>query len=72
VPRFDPTKRRVLIRGLRDLGFTGPHTGTRHQFMSKGDLDVRIPNPHGSDIGEELLREILRQAGIDRDTWERM
>jgi len=39
------------------------------QFMIKDQLKVRIPNPHQSDIGEGLLKEILRQAKISVDKW---
>jgi predicted RNA binding protein YcfA (HicA-like mRNA interferase family) len=38
--------------------------------MHKGGLGVRIPNPHGDDIGTGLIAEILRQAGVSRDEWE--
>jgi hypothetical protein len=37
--------------------------------MIKGDLVLTIPNPHGSDIGVDLLTRILRQAGISRTDW---
>jgi hypothetical protein len=40
--------RRELIRRFRTLGFEGPISGGRHQFMKKGALKVRIPNPHKS------------------------
>jgi predicted RNA binding protein YcfA (HicA-like mRNA interferase family) len=66
-----PISRRDLIRRFRSLGFTGPISGGRHQFMQKGSLKVRIPNPHKSgSIHASLLREILRQAGIQLDDWE--
>jgi len=39
--------------------------------MIRGTLRLRIPNPHGGDISVALLSEILRQAGITRDEWER-
>ncbi|OGR95013.1 MAG: hypothetical protein A2V88_10060 [Elusimicrobia bacterium RBG_16_66_12] len=64
-----PLKRRELIRRLRDTGFKGPYSGSKHQFLVRGTLKLRIPNPHEGDIGEPLLREILRQAGIDPKTW---
>lgn len=70
MPRWGPIPRRELIRGLRALGFDGPYSGGRHQFMAKGDLVLTIPNPHGSDIGVGLLARVLRQAGITRDEWE--
>jgi predicted RNA binding protein YcfA (HicA-like mRNA interferase family) len=64
-----PISRGDLIRRLRALGFEGPFAGAKHHFMRRQDRTVRIPNPHGSDIGVPLLREILRQAGIDLSEW---
>jgi len=40
--------------------------------MVKGELKLALPNPHQSDIGRDFLARILRQAGIDRDEWERL
>ncbi len=37
--------------------------------MKKGKLKVRVPNPHGEDIGVDLLKRILRQAGISEEEW---
>jgi hypothetical protein len=61
-----------MIQALRKLGFDGPFSGKRHQFMLKGTLRLRIPNPHQGDISADLLAEILRQGGIDRVTWEQL
>jgi predicted RNA binding protein YcfA (HicA-like mRNA interferase family) len=72
MPRFGPIKRQDLIRLLKQLGFAGPYSGGRHQFMVKGDVTLRIPNPHQSDIGKELLMRILRQAKIDKNEWEKL
>ncbi len=72
MPPFGPVKRSNLIRNSRLLGFEGPYSGSRHQFMVRGDVTVRLPNPHQGDIGRELLARILRQAGIDRSTWEQL
>ena len=38
--------------------------------MSKGDISLRIPNPHEGDIGHEFLARILRQAKISREEWD--
>jgi hypothetical protein len=38
MPAWKPVKRRVLITMLRRIGFTGPYTGGRHEFMQKGSL----------------------------------
>jgi predicted RNA binding protein YcfA (HicA-like mRNA interferase family) len=70
VPSFGPISRRKLISTFRKLGFDGPYSGGRHQFMIRRDVTVRIPNPHGRDIGVALLTRILRQAGISREEWE--
>jgi len=72
MPRMGPVSRANLIRCLRRLGFTGPNLGARHQFMAKGALKVRIPNPHAGDITVGLLQRILRQAGISKAQWEQL
>ena len=70
MPHLGPIKRRELITCLRRLGFDGPYSGGKHQFMVKDTLRLRIPNPHQSDIGPGLLRQILREADIDLAEWE--
>ena len=72
MPVFGPIRRQELIRVLRQLGFDGPFSGTRHQFMVRGALRLRVPNPHQSDIDRDLLAELLRQAEITRDEWEQV
>jgi predicted RNA binding protein YcfA (HicA-like mRNA interferase family) len=72
VPAFGPIKRRELIHYFRQLGFEGPYSGGKHQFMVKGSIAVHIPNPHQGDIGRELLTRILRQARIDKEEWEKL
>jgi len=54
---------------MQALGFTGPFSGRKHQFMVRKNRIVRIPNPHQSDISAGLVSEILRQADITRDEW---
>ena len=67
---FGPIKRRELIACLRRLGYSGPYAGGRHEFMLRGQASVTIPNPHGSDIGPNLLGKVLRQANVTREEWE--
>jgi predicted RNA binding protein YcfA (HicA-like mRNA interferase family) len=38
-----PLKRRDFIRKLRALGFNGPFSGTRHQFMVLSQHRQTIP-----------------------------
>jgi predicted RNA binding protein YcfA (HicA-like mRNA interferase family) len=66
-----PISRRELIRRFRSIGFTGPNSGGRHQFVVKGELKVRIPNPHKGNFDWSLVKEILRQAGIKASDWDK-
>ena len=72
MPRLGPIKREELVLYLRALGFEGPYSGRKHQFMIKGVVRLRIPNPHQRDIGKELLSRILKQAGIAKEIWEKL
>ena len=70
MPKPGPVSRSDLIANLRRLGFVGPISGAKHQFMIKGRLRVRIPNPHGAALSVGLLGKILSEAGIGRKQWE--
>ena len=72
MPRFGPLKRAELLKYLTVLGFEVPYSGGKHQFVIRGMLRLRLPNPHQEDIGKELLSRILKQAGVDKDTWEKL
>ncbi|MHB8914117.1 MAG: type II toxin-antitoxin system HicA family toxin [Minisyncoccota bacterium] len=63
---------RELIKRLRKLGFEGPRHGAKHPFMVRGDLKLRIPNPHTGEISRGLLAEILREAEISTDEWNKV
>lgn len=63
---------RKLIQNFQKLGFTGPYSGGRHQFMKKGELKVHIPSKHKGDISSGLVNEILRQAKISKDEWDNL
>jgi len=68
---FSTIPRRELIKNFRKLGFQGPFSGGKHQFMIKGRKKIRIPNPHkGKNIHISLLKEILHQAGISLKEWD--
>ena len=72
MPPFGPVRRSDLLRYLRQLGFDGPFAGGKHQFMAKGELTVRLPNPHQGDIGRDFLARILRHARVSRAEWEEL
>lgn len=55
-----PLKRREFIRKLRAIGFDGPFSGTRHQFMVLNQHRQTIPtNP---EFSVPQVRMLLRQV----------
>ena len=62
--------RRDLIRRLAAFGFEGPFSGGKHQFMRKGKLKLRVPNPHGGDCSDGRMRRIIRQTEISEADWD--
>ena len=68
--KLTPVTRQELVRRLRNLGWSGPFAGGKHQHMVKGAVQLTIPNPHHrNDIGVQLLKIVLNEAGISRDEW---
>ena len=55
-----PLKRRDFIRKLRALGFDGPFSGTRHQFMVWRQHRQTIPT--NAEYSVPQLRLLLRQV----------
>lgn len=51
-------------------GFDGPFAGGRHEFMSRENRQVRLPNPHVGDISKDLMSRLLVQAGVSKEEWE--
>jgi len=68
-----PVKRREFIRRLRALGFDGPFSGTRHQFMVSGEHRQTIPT--NSEYSVPQTRMLLRQVesilgrAVSLDEW---
>ncbi len=69
--KLKPVSRRELVSKLKALGFSGPFSGGKHEWMRRGTLRVTIPNPHGGSIDPGLVRRILREAGIEIEEWNR-
>ena len=72
--RWTPCKRRDFIARLRRLGFDGPFSGTRHQFMVYRQDRLTIPsNP---DYSVPQLRMMLGETEeiigrkISSDEWD--
>ncbi len=67
-----PIKRKNLVSRFRQLGFTGPYAGGKHEYMQRGQLKVHIPNPHQGDISAGLLKRILEEADVSPQEWEQL
>ena len=57
--RWTPCKRLDFIRRLRKLGFDGPYSGTRHQFMIYQNHRLSIPS--NSEYSVPQLRFMIRE-----------
>ena len=55
-----PLKRREFIRKLRALGFDGPYSGTRHQFLIFQQHRQTIQS--NSEYSVPQVRMLLRQV----------
>ena len=68
--RLTPLSRREFIRRMLRLGFDGPFSGGRHEFLLRDDRRLILPNPHRGDISVDLLARLLDEAGVTRQEWE--
>jgi len=61
---------------LRKLGFEGPYSGTRHQFMVFGNYRLSIPS--NAEYSVPQLRMMIREVEsiidqtIGSDEWNRL
>ncbi len=58
--RWKPCSRREFIWKLRGLGFDGPFSGTRHQFMVYQNHRLAIPSNNEYSVPQ--LRTMLRET----------
>ena len=74
--RWVPCKRRDFIRRLKKLGFNGPFSGTRHQFMVYEKHRLAIPS--NAEYSVPQLRMMIREVEgiqgreITADVWNRL
>jgi hypothetical protein len=73
VSRWTPCRRADFIRRLAKLGFNGPYSGTRHQFMTMGQRRLAIPSNGEYSVGQVrfMIREVELILGrtISQDDW---
>jgi hypothetical protein len=76
VSPWTPCKRRDFVQRLRELGFDGPFSGTRHQFMVYKQHRLAIPSNVEYSVPQlrMLLREVEvvlgREVGLEE--WEHL
>ena len=58
--RWTPCKRRDFVRRIRKLGFDGPYSGSRHQFMIYEQHRLTIPS--NAQYSVPQLRMMIREA----------
>ncbi len=74
--RWVPCKRREFIRRLRKLGFDGPYSGTRHQFMVYEGHRMSVPS--NAEYSVPQLRMMLDEVediigrSVSVDEWNRL
>jgi len=73
---MNPCKRRIFIKKLRALGFEGPYSGAKHEFMIYSNHRLAIPSNNEYSIPQLkfMLAEIERiiEKPISSGEWERM
>ena len=74
--QWTPCKRRDFINRLRNLGFDGPFSGTKHQFMVYRQHRLAIPSNTEYSIPQLrfMIREIENIIGrtISADEWNHL
>jgi len=59
--RWTPVKRSEFVRRVRKLGFEGPYSGARHQFLVNGNHRLTVPS--NAEFSVPQLRLLLREIG---------
>jgi hypothetical protein len=74
--QWKPCKRRDFIRKLRTLGFKGPYSGTRHQFIV---FEIhRLAIPSNAEYSMQQLRMMIREVEeilnrkINLNEWDKL
>ena len=72
--RWTPCKRSEFVRRARKLGFEGPYSGTRHQFLVRGNYRLTVPS--NAEYSVPQLRLLLREVeaiigrNVTQEEWE--
>ncbi len=71
--QWNPCKRNEFIKKLRKLGFIGPYSGTRHQFLIHKHYRLTIPSNSKYSVPQlrMMIREVegIIEREISADEW---
>ena len=74
--RWAPCKRRDFINKIRKLGFDGPYSGVRHQFMVYKNHRLAIPSNLEYSVPQLKMMIVEIETIIDRqisiEEWNRL
>lgn len=74
--KWTPCKRRDFVRRLRKLGFEGPLSGTRHQFMVYEQHRLAIPSNDEYSVPQlrMMIQEVesIIEREITADEWSEL
>ena len=74
--RWTPCKRRDFVLRLRQLGFDGPFSGTKHHFLVYKQYRLAIPSNHEYSVPQLrlMIKEVEDILGheITADEWSRL
>ena len=74
--RWSPCKRRDFVKRLQKLGFEGPVSGTRHQFMVYQQHRLTIPSNNEYSVPQlrMMLKEVEAILGREfvAEEWDRL
>jgi predicted RNA binding protein YcfA (HicA-like mRNA interferase family) len=68
-----PLRAREVVRKLRRAGFSfARQEGAHARYQHPNGRATTVPIHPGEDISKDLLKLILKQAGISVKQWERL
>lgn len=74
--RWSPCKRRDFVKRVQKLGFEGPISGTRHQFMIYQHHRLTIPSNNEYSVPQlrMMLKELEAIVGrkLSVEEWNRL
>ncbi len=74
--RWNPCRRSLFITKIRALGFVGPYSGAKHQFMLFGAARLTIPSNDEYSVPQlrTMVKEVEAIIGREISTteWNRL